>query len=144
MKIPEVKSSTTQAARRSKKSGSSSVATFSEHLNQTSNVSSENEVSSDNSSVSGINSIIAAQELSYDSENKARKQLTDWGHQILDSLDEIRHGLLLGSIPMDHLQSLAQALRARKLSISDPHLIKIINEIEIRAEVELAKMTRQI
>ena len=144
MKIPEVKSPTTQAARRSKKSESSSVATFSEHLKQTSNVSLENEVSSDNASVSGINSIIAAQELSYDSENKARKQLTDWGHQILDSLDEIRHGLLIGSIPMDHLQNLAQALRARKLSISDPHLIKIINEIELRAEVELAKLTRQI
>ena len=108
MKIPEVKSPSTQAARRSKKSGSSSGVAFSEHLTETSNVSSEKKVSSDDASVSGLNTIIAVQELSYDSENKARKQLAEWGHDILDSLDEIRHALLIGSIPTHRLQSLAQ------------------------------------
>ena len=144
MKIPEVKSPSKQSTRRTKKSGSSSTANFSEHLNMTSTVSSENEVSTENASVAGLNSIIAVQELSYNSENKARKQLTDWGNDILDSLDEIRHGLLTGSIPSRRLQSLAQALRVRKLSVSDPHLIEIIQEIELRAEVELAKLNRQI
>jgi len=144
MKIPEVKAPSTKTIRRSKKSRISSGATFSDHLGQASKVDSENEVSSENASVSGVNSMIAVQELSYDSDNKARRQLADWGNDILDSLDEIRHGLLIGSIPTQRLQNLAQTLRVRKLNIKDPKLIKLIHEIELRAEVELAKLTREI
>ena len=95
-------------------------------------------------SISSINTVLAAQEYSFESEGDGSKKLTEWGNHVLNSLDEIRHGLLIGAIPRDQLRNLAQALRERKGSVKDPQLIDIINEIEIRAEVELAKLTRNI
>ena len=63
---------------------------------------------------------------------------------IMDHLDQIRQDLLLGVIPMERLSGLAQTMRDRKANISDPDLRSIINEIELRAEVEIAKYSRDI
>ena len=55
-------------------------------------------------------------------------------------LDEIRHGLLLGSIPRESLSDLARMARLRKENATDPRLAEVLGEIELRAEVELAKL----
>ena len=94
--------------------------------------------------VTGVNSILGVQEVSDVPEREARRQLVGWGENILDKLDEIRHGLLIGAIPKDRLTNLAQTLRERRANVRDPQLIEIIDEIELRAEVELAKLTRNI
>lgn len=62
------------------------------------------------------------------------------GSTLLERLDEIRHGLLTGSIPPARLQSLAQTLRSEKMSVEDPQLAEVLAEIELRCEVELAKL----
>ena len=144
MKIPKVKVPSTKGLRKVKNGASSASAAFSKHLSQTSNVSSDTQISSENVSVSGVHTVLAAQEYSFASGRDERKNLEDWGNNILNSLDEIRHGLLIGAIPRDQLNRLAQMLRDRKAIINDPQIIEIIDEIEIRAEVELAKLTRNI
>jgi len=62
------------------------------------------------------------------------------GSTLLERLDEIRHGLLEGSIPADQLQALARALRSEKMTVEDPKLADLLAEIELRCEVELAKL----
>lgn len=62
------------------------------------------------------------------------------GSTLLEKLDEIRHGLLTGSIPAARLQALAQTLRSERLGIEDPQLAEVVAEIELRCEVELAKL----
>ena len=59
---------------------------------------------------------------------------------MLDHLDEIRMGLLLGTIPMARLEQLAQLVRAKREQIDDPKLLAILDDIELRAAVELAKL----
>jgi hypothetical protein len=59
---------------------------------------------------------------------------------ILDRLEEIRVGLLEGSISRDRLQSLDQLVREHRDQVSDPPLAEILDEIELRARVELAKL----
>ena len=142
MKIPEVKKISRQSVRKVKKGGSATALKFSEHLNRTSKSSPETTISSDSVVVTGVNSVLAVQENSEEPEREARRQLTGWGENILDCLDEIRHGLLTGAIPKDRLTNLAQTLRERRANVSDPRLIEIIHEIEVRAEVELAKLAR--
>ena len=144
MRIPEVKKPSTQSSRRAKKGEPARGVNFSEHLSQASKISSETEVSSRNTAVTGINSILTVQEIIDQPEREERRQLAEWGNDILDSLDEIRHDLLIGAIPKERLETLAQRLRVRKASVSDPRLIDIINEIELRAEIELAKLSRNI
>lgn len=62
------------------------------------------------------------------------------GSSLLERLDAIRDGLLQGSIPASQLQALAQALRSEKLAVEDPQLAEVLAEIELRCEVELAKL----
>ena len=62
------------------------------------------------------------------------------GHDLLDRLDDIRYGLLTGSIPRERLLALRDAVATRRLVASDPRLGAILDEIDLRASVELAKL----
>ena len=66
------------------------------------------------------------------------------GAEILDRLEEIRRGLLMGSIPKDRLQELAHLVREKRERGADPVVSRLLDEIELRAEVELAKLSRRI
>ena len=142
MKIPEVKNTPKQSINKVKKDGPTATVKFAEHLDDLSKSTPETTISSDSILVTGVNSVLAVQEVSEEPERGARKQLTGWGEDILDCLDEIRHGLLIGAIPKDRLSNLARTLKERRANVSDPRLIEIIYEIEIRAEVELAKLAK--
>lgn len=61
------------------------------------------------------------------------------GADMLDILDQIRHGLLLGQISTERLQQLSRAVRERQKNTTDPRLSALLGEIELRAAVELAK-----
>ncbi len=95
----------------------------------------------------GLDSLLALQMVdsagdTLDSPAK-RKAIVQRGEDILDRLEELRVGLLLGSIPKDRLASLAQLVRDRRETAQDPQLGALLDEIELRAEVELAKLSRR-
>ena len=50
----------------------------------------------------------------------------------------------MGTVSKDRLADLAQQMRQKMQEIDDPKLIEIINEIELRSEVEIAKLTRNL
>ena len=58
---------------------------------------------------------------------------------MLDLLDDIRIGLLDGSLSRSKLEGLLRAVQSRREAVADPGLSAILDEIELRAEVELAK-----
>lgn len=60
--------------------------------------------------------------------------------ELLDQLNEIRRGMLAGMLPAGQLQSLLTSVRDRKLTTDDPRLNGLLEEIELRAAVELAKL----
>jgi len=70
-----------------------------------------------------------------------RQRAIQRGDAMLDELEELRLGLLLGSIPKARLEQLAQMVRARREQLDDPKLIAILDDIELRAAVELAKLS---
>ncbi|MHC8509155.1 MAG: flagellar assembly protein FliX [Rhodospirillales bacterium] len=93
--------------------------------------------------LAGVDGILAAQDVGGVNEDDVRRQVRDYGDKLLDYLDTIREGLLLGFVPMENLANLAQTMRQRRLATADPKLQEIIAEIELRAEVELAKLSRR-
>jgi len=60
--------------------------------------------------------------------------------EMLEMLEDVRKGLLLGAISMPNLRKLADMARNQKSSTGDKNLNGILEEIELRAEVELAKL----
>ena len=69
----------------------------------------------------------------------SNKQMIRFATDILDRLDEVQRDILLGNLSKDRLIKLAQQLRSKKRDVSDPALLQIIKDIELRAAVELAK-----
>lgn len=61
------------------------------------------------------------------------------GKSLLDQLDDIRRGILLGIIPRSRLVAISVSIQNRKDAFTDPLLQEILDEIELRARVELAK-----
>jgi len=48
----------------------------------------------------------------------------------------------MGEIPSARMAALAQSVRSRREACSDPRLAALLDEIELRVEVELAKLSR--
>lgn len=94
-------------------------------------------------SVDSVAGLLAIQEAPDATDRPAKRRAVMHGNSLLDGLEEIRLGLLTGSIPMDRLMRLAQALRGRNASSGDAELEDLIDQIELRAEVELAKLQRR-
>jgi class II flagellar assembly regulator FliX len=62
------------------------------------------------------------------------------GENLLDLLDAVRDGLLAGGIPRSTLNKLAAAVTRRHDQFADPKLQDVLDQIELRAHVELAKL----
>jgi hypothetical protein len=93
-------------------------------------------------SVSSLSVVLAVQETPDAAKGRAKQRARDRGLKMLDFLEEIRIGLLMGAIPKERLEQLAQMVRAKREQIDDPQLTAILDEIELRAAVELAKLSR--
>lgn len=85
-----------------------------------------------------IDSLLSLQEVP-DSTSGRSKGLV-LGKDMLEHLEDIRRGILLGSIPKMRLKNLAQIIKKRRDNFDDPALIEILDQIELRARVELAKL----
>jgi len=59
---------------------------------------------------------------------------------LLDILDDIRLGLLGGGVPSGRLSALVQAVGRQRASVADARLSQLLDEIDLRAQVELAKL----
>lgn len=92
--------------------------------------------------LSGVDAILLVQQVDDATEREARRRLVKRGEQLLDGLEELRHGLLMGEIPKDKMMVLAQSVRTRRENCGDPRLGALLDEIELRVEVELAKLSR--
>lgn len=62
------------------------------------------------------------------------------GEALLDRLDMLRTDILLGRVPRHRLDELTTLVRSSRATVDDPKLGDVLDEIELRAEVELAKL----
>jgi len=92
--------------------------------------------------VSAIDALLSVQEMSSDEERSAQAKAR--GEELLEQLDELRHGLLAGHLPADRLDGLVALVRSERAQTSDPRLGETLDEIELLARVELAKLGRDV
>jgi hypothetical protein len=90
--------------------------------------------------VGGVSSLLTIQEIG--DPIAERKRAVRRGQDMLDRLDELRHGLLMGSFPAEKLDSLLATVQRQHDRVADPRLREVLREIELRAAVELAKLGR--
>ena len=91
-------------------------------------------------SVGALDSLLALQEAdgstSEESNRKARKRASD----LMEHLEKVRIGLLTGELPKNVLSQLAHTISTHRDKVMDPRLAEILDEVDLRAQVELAKL----
>lgn len=91
-------------------------------------------------SLNNVDSLYLLQEIDgYDDSNEAKI----YGEKLLNMLDELKMNIIDGKYSKDILNSIINIINKNHHYI-DPNLNEIIKEIEIRAEVELAKLQKVI
>lgn len=76
-----------------------------------------------------------------DAPQRRRRQMQR-GYRLLDDLDRIKAALLSGAVPTSELLRLAAALGEAREQSGDPGLDEVLAHIDLRAQVELAKLGR--
>jgi hypothetical protein len=88
--------------------------------------------------VSSLEALIALQEVGGPLER--RRRATQRGGRLLDALESLKVGLLEGEVTMATMESLTRAVREQRQLTDDPRLEGVLDEIETRAAVEMAKI----
>ena len=88
--------------------------------------------------VMGVEALLALQDVETTPERR-RRSVRRAG-RLLDELDEIKIALLGGELGQAQLERLAKAIREQRSATEDPALEGLLDEIETRAAVELAKL----
>jgi hypothetical protein len=90
--------------------------------------------------VSGIDALIALQGV--DDPAERRRRSIGRGRNALDTLDELKLGLLAGAVDQRAIGRLQAVVAGLKEGSGDPNLDDVLDAISLRVEVELAKMGR--
>lgn len=122
-----------QNIRRTGKANAAGGTGFAKHLDETSEAGAPHAISG----AGAVTGILGIQEvddaLAHASKSKLRAQ------DILDRLEDLRIELLSGTVSRDRLLQLSHVVSAHRAEVSDPKLAEILDEIDLRAQVELAK-----
>ncbi len=93
------------------------------------------------SPIATLDGLLSIQEVNEDV--LRRRQQIDKAHHLLDTLESLRTALLAGMIPAHLLRDIEQRMADMKREPIASELIEIIDDIELRAAVELAKWRMQ-
>ncbi len=93
--------------------------------------------------VEAVDALLAIQEVDPgQAKDDRRSHARRHGERLLDRLDEIRLGLLSGVVAAGRLDEIAALVAEKRGSGDDPGLDQVLDEIELRVKVELAKLGR--
>jgi len=122
------------SARRTERAGATRSGDFARHLDSPGASSGVN----GGGPVGTVNALLSLQEVDdpLNGRAKARQRAAD----ILDELDALRDGLLAGTLSREAIIRLAHLVRSSRPEVNDQRLKDVLDEIELRAEVELAKL----
>ena len=68
------------------------------------------------------------------------RKMQETGEQLLDDLKDIRMDLLSGELSKENIASLTKSLEKSKIELQFPELQEVVEDIRLRASVELAKL----
>ena len=90
--------------------------------------------------ITNVDSLLAVQAAEDPTERAARRRMQDRSDKIIDGLEKIRLAMLNGTLTVGHMIDIADIVASHREKIQDPKLTDIMDEIDLRAQVELAKM----
>lgn len=90
-------------------------------------------------SIARVDALLTVQAAESPTERTARRRMHARGEGVLKELDKLRHGLLTGTMTIGHVIDIADVVASHREKVTDPRLSAILDEIDLRAQIELAK-----
>jgi hypothetical protein len=91
-------------------------------------------------SIAQVDALLAVQQTDDPAQRAARGRMRARAHSLLDGLERIRVSLLTGNLTVGDVIDIADVVASHREKITDPELTAILDEIDLRAQIELAKM----
>ena len=95
-------------------------------------------------SIAQVDALLSVQEAEDPTQGAARKRMRFRANAILDELETLRHAMLSGGLTVGHMIDVADVVASHREKITDPALTAIMDEIDLRAQVELAKIRKTL
>lgn len=73
-----------------------------------------------------------------------RRRAVQRGNSLLDRLEDLRLCLLAGIVPRERLRQLADLAQSAREGVDDPRLAELLDQIDLRVAVELAKLDQLV
>ncbi|MFP4097257.1 MAG: flagellar assembly protein FliX [Alphaproteobacteria bacterium] len=138
MKVGETKGP--GATSKSKRAGSTSAGSAANFSQYVQGGVSDTAGAQTTQSIAQLDSLLAAQEVEDPTERSARKKALTRADTILDKLEEVRLKMLGGDLTVGHMIDVADVVASHRGKIDDPLLTAVMDEIDLRAQVEVAKV----
>ena len=93
-------------------------------------------------SIAKVDALLAVQGAESATERSAKRRMRERGDQILRKLDNLRLGILTGNLTIGQVVDIADVVASHREKINDPKLTALLDEIDLRAQIEIAKMRK--
>lgn len=90
--------------------------------------------------IARVDLLLAAQSAEDPMEKAANQRMRRRADKILRELDKIRLGMLTGNLSVGNMIDIADVVASHREKIADPLLAGILDEVDLRAQIEIAKM----
>ncbi len=91
-------------------------------------------------SIAQVDALLAIQGAEDPTERSAKNKGYKRSNDILDGLEKIRLSMLKGELTVGDMVDIADVVASHRENITDPSLTSLMDEVDLRAQVELAKM----
>ncbi len=94
--------------------------------------------------VSRVDALLAVQGVDSATEGAARRRMHHRADAILEKLDDLKLSLLSDGLTVGQVINIADMVASHRERINDPEMTALLDEIDLRAQIELAKIRKAI
>lgn len=92
--------------------------------------------------IAKVDALLSVQSVESSTEGKARRKMYGRADQILRQMDHLRLALLTGNLSIGQVIDIADVVASHREKITDPDMTAVLDEIDMRAQIEIAKMRK--
>lgn len=94
--------------------------------------------------IARVDALLSVQGAESPAERAAKRRMRERGDDILKELDRLKMSLLTGTMTLGQIVDIADVVASHREKIPDPALTAILDEIDLRAQIEIAKVAKAL
>jgi len=93
-------------------------------------------------SIAKVDALLAVQGAESATERSAKRRMRERGEKVLRQLDHLRLAILTGNLTLGQVLDVADVVASHRENITDAGMTAVLDEIDLRAQIEIAKMRK--